>query len=223
MSPGGQERPGPRVGLGVGSGPQRPSQGHGVRHVSSETSGAGCAGGRERQWYGEYCVRNHPVRPAQTPARDWRAGLLGSYWRSGTWGKDPPAKAGDMRATGSIPGLGRSLRGGHVNPLQCSCLENPTDRGAWWATVHGVAKSRIGLKRLAAVAAAGRAPRAGLVAGPGEDGWAGSRQCCAGWWAGIPDGGARGLGCTRPRQRQALSGVPGGVGRRGAGAGLCRL
>ena len=163
-----------------------------------------------------------PPPPPQTPARDWRAGLLGSYWRSGTWGKDPPAKAGDMRATGSIPGLGRSPRGGHVNPLQCSCLENPTDRGAWWATVHGVAKSRIGLKRLAAVAAAGRAPRAGLVARPGEDGWAGSRQCCAGWRAGIPDGGARGLGCTRPRQRQALSGVPGGVGRRGAGAGLCR-
>ena len=49
LSPGGQERPGPRVGMGVGSGPQRPSQGHGVRHVSSETSGAGCAGGRERQ------------------------------------------------------------------------------------------------------------------------------------------------------------------------------
>ena len=43
---------------------------------------------------------------------------------------------------GSIPGLGRSLEGGHGNPLQYSCLENPMDRGAWWATVHGVAKSR---------------------------------------------------------------------------------
>ena len=38
---------------------------------------------------------------------------------------------------GSIPGLGRSPGGGHGNPLQYSCLENPMDRGAWWATVHG--------------------------------------------------------------------------------------
>ena len=49
--------------------------------------------------------------------------------------------AGDVRSSGLISGLGKSLRGGHGNPLQCSCLENPTDRGAWWATVHKVAKS----------------------------------------------------------------------------------
>ena len=42
----------------------------------------------------------------------------------------------------SISGLGRSPGGGHGNPLQYSCLENPMDRGAWWATVHGVAKSQ---------------------------------------------------------------------------------
>ena len=42
----------------------------------------------------------------------------------------------------SIPGLGRSPGGGQGSPLQYSCLENPTDRGAWWATVHGVAKSQ---------------------------------------------------------------------------------
>ena len=41
-----------------------------------------------------------------------------------------------------IPGLGRSPGGEHGNPLQYSCLENPMDRGAWWATVHGVAKSQ---------------------------------------------------------------------------------
>ena len=51
--------------------------------------------------------------------------------------KHLPAIVGDM---GSIPGLGRSPRGGHGNPLQYSCLENPIDREAWWATVHGVAK-----------------------------------------------------------------------------------
>ena len=45
--------------------------------------------------------------------------------------KNQPAKAGDIRDVGSIAGSGRSPRGGHGNPLQYSCLENPTDRGAW--------------------------------------------------------------------------------------------
>ena len=48
---------------------------------------------------------------------------------------------------GVIPGLGRSPGRGHGNPLQYSCLEKPKDGGAWWATVHGVTKSRIRLKR----------------------------------------------------------------------------
>ena len=51
------------------------------------------------------------------------------------------AKAGNLREVGSIPGSGRSSGGGYGNPLQHSCLENPTDRGAWRSTVHGVAKS----------------------------------------------------------------------------------
>ena len=55
--------------------------------------------------------------------------------------KNPPANAGDARDLGSIPGSGRSLREGHSNPFQYFCLENPMDRGAWWATVHEVAKS----------------------------------------------------------------------------------
>ena len=50
--------------------------------------------------------------------------------------KNLPANAGDVCL---IPGLGRSLEEGNGNPLQYSCLENPTDRGARWATVHGVA------------------------------------------------------------------------------------
>ena len=50
-------------------------------------------------------------------------------------GKEPACHAGD---SGSIPGLGRSPGGEHGNPLQDSCLENPMDGGAWWATVHGV-------------------------------------------------------------------------------------
>ena len=50
--------------------------------------------------------------------------------------KNPPARAGDMRYLDPIPGWGRSPGGGHGSPLQYSCLENPMDRGAWWATVH---------------------------------------------------------------------------------------
>ena len=56
--------------------------------------------------------------------------------------KNPPANAGDM---GSFPGSGKSPGEGNGNPFQYSCLGNPTDRGAWWATVHGVAKSRTRL------------------------------------------------------------------------------
>ena len=59
--------------------------------------------------------------------------------------KNPPANAGDARDAGLIPGLGRSPEEEHSNPLQYSCLENPMDRGAWWATVRGVAKSWTGL------------------------------------------------------------------------------
>ena len=56
----------------------------------------------------------------------------------GSFGKESACNAGDL---GSVPGLGRSLGEGNSNPLQYSCLESPMDRGAWWATVHGVAKS----------------------------------------------------------------------------------
>ena len=59
--------------------------------------------------------------------------------------KESTRNAGDLVL---IPGLERSPRGGQGNPLQCSCLENPTDRGAWWATVHRVAKSQTRLKLL---------------------------------------------------------------------------
>ena len=56
--------------------------------------------------------------------------------------KNPTANAGDLGDVGSIPGLERSPGEGHGYPLQCSCLENPMDRGAWWATVHGITKSQ---------------------------------------------------------------------------------
>ena len=61
----------------------------------------------------------------------------------GSDGKESACNVGDLR---SIPGLGRSPGGVHGNLLQCSCLENPMDKGAWWATVHRVAKSWTRLK-----------------------------------------------------------------------------
>ena len=76
--------------------------------------------------------------------------LIGSWkgFPGGPVVKNPPANAGDIRDPGSIPRMGRSSGGGHGNPLQHSCLENPVDRGAWWAAVYEVAQSQTRLKRL---------------------------------------------------------------------------
>ena len=63
--------------------------------------------------------------------------LVNKGFPGGSAVKNLPANVGDMV---SIPGSGRSPGEGNGNPLQYSCLENPTGRGAWWATVHGVAK-----------------------------------------------------------------------------------
>ena len=60
-------------------------------------------------------------------------------------GSDGKASVYSAEDLGSIPGLGRSPGEGNDNPLQYYCLENPMDRGAWWATVHGVTKSRTRL------------------------------------------------------------------------------
>ena len=57
--------------------------------------------------------------------------------------RKPPANAGDVRDVGLIPGSGRCPGGGHGNPLQSSCLENPMDRGAWLLMVHRVAKGQM--------------------------------------------------------------------------------
>ena len=70
-------------------------------------------------------------------------GILGGSegFPGGSVVKNLPANAGDAGDMGLILGWGRSPGGGNGNPLQYFCLENPMDRGAWWATVHGVAKS----------------------------------------------------------------------------------
>ena len=72
--------------------------------------------------------------------------LLQSF-PGGTSGKEP-VNAGDIRDVGFIPGLGRSLGRGYSNPFQYSCLENPMDRRAWWATVRGATKNQTPLKQL---------------------------------------------------------------------------
>ena len=78
---------------------------------------------------------------------------------------NPAASVADARDPGSVPGLGRSSGEGNGNPLQYSCLENPMDRGAWWATVFGVAKESDTTEHLAAAAAAAaRQALAGLPA-----------------------------------------------------------
>ena len=77
----------------------------------------------------------------------------GSYTSStgfpgGSVGEESICNAGDIGDSGPIPESGKSPGGGHSNPFQYSCLENPMDREAWWATVHRVSKSQTQMKRL---------------------------------------------------------------------------
>ena len=75
------------------------------------------------------------------------SGVAGPIPSEGSgWGSFLPAR--DIRDMGSIPGSGKYPGGGHGNPFQYSCLENPMGRGVWWAMIHRVAKSRTGLKWL---------------------------------------------------------------------------
>ena len=74
--------------------------------------------------------------------------ILAMGFPGGSVGKESACKSGDAEDVGSVPRWRRSPGGGHSNPLQYSCLENPMDRGAWRDTIHSVAKSRKRLKRL---------------------------------------------------------------------------
>ena len=77
---------------------------------------------------------------------NFRIGYEDMGFPGGASGKEAACRR--QRDFGSIPGQGRFPGGGHGNPLQYSCLENPMDRGAWWAMVHSITKSQIRLKRL---------------------------------------------------------------------------
>ena len=76
---------------------------------------------------------------------DSRLILYRQGFPGGSVGKESPCNARDTGDAGSIPESGRSPEGGYGNPLQYSCLGNPKDRGAWWATVYGVAKNQTRL------------------------------------------------------------------------------
>ena len=91
-----------------------------------------------RSWWYKLQLKSK-ARENQTPSSKVYLGLqCGSP--GGSMGKESTCNAGNAGDKGSIPGSGRSLEGGHGNPLQYSCLENPMDKGAWWATVHRVTK-----------------------------------------------------------------------------------
>ena len=90
-----------------------------------------------------YCPWGHKESDTTEQLSDFTNTLQG--FPGGTVVKNPPANAGDARDAGSIPGSGRFPESGNGNLLQYSGLENHMDRGAWQATVHGVAKSRTQL------------------------------------------------------------------------------
>ena len=93
-----------------------------------------------------------------------------------------PTRVGDTRDLGLVPASGRPPGGGHGSPLQYSCLENPTDRGAWRATVHGVAKNRTQVSKFSH-----------SVVPDSATPWTSARQaplsmrfCRQGYWSGLP-------------------------------------
>ena len=97
--------------------------------------------------YGQMAIEMEDNRVApEAPPFCSLLGVVCCANKGGAWGHFGHHYAGDIRDLGSITGLERSPGGGHSNPLEHSCLENPMDRGAWWATIHRVAKSQIQMK-----------------------------------------------------------------------------
>ena len=95
----------------------------------------------------ERCVGAQLCRVFQAVKRESEFDSKYNVWASQVTPmiKNLPANARDTRDTGSIPEMGRSPGVGNGNPFQYSCLENSMDKGTWWATVHGAAKSQTQL------------------------------------------------------------------------------
>ena len=120
----------------------------------SSFKGHQCNEGAKRSQQGKYhqCKRNHKPHPPLPTVSLW-VFLDLIYWCRGASQvvlvvKNPPANAGDVRDTGSIPESRRCPGGEHSNPLQHSCLENPMGRGAWWATVYRITKIQTQTKQV---------------------------------------------------------------------------
>ena len=109
-----------------------------------EVSKNGCE--TESGWIWPYSS----IRLGETEVSGWFLAEPNHLSRFPRWlsGKESACSAGDRGDTSLIPGSGRSSGGGHGNPFQYSCQENPMDRGAWWAMVRSVAESQTQLKRL---------------------------------------------------------------------------
>ena len=90
---------------------------------------------------GAWQATAHEMAKSQTPLSDLHFHFTLMTYQAARAVKPLLANAGDARDSGSIPGSERSTGGGHGNPLQYSCWEDPTDTGAWWAAAHRVAKS----------------------------------------------------------------------------------
>ena len=89
-----------------------------------------------------YCLSRDGTRTPCSGRQSLNHWATGEHFKSIIpFGSDDKASAYNAGDPGLIPGWGRSPGRGNGNPLQCSCLENPMDGGAWWATAHGVAKS----------------------------------------------------------------------------------
>ena len=91
---------------------------------------------------GQRCSQLEHTHTHTPPHPRWSNGKESTCIHARTHAINPPASSGD---SGLIPGSGRSPGEGNGNPLQYSCLENAMERGAWWATVHGVTKSQTQL------------------------------------------------------------------------------
>ena len=98
---------------------------------------------------GAACAYPRGLADGYSPLTAFLLTVISCYSRLGVHGKELTCQCRrHVRDADLIPGSGRSPGGGHGNPLQYSCLENPMDREAWWAVVHGVIKSRLWLKQI---------------------------------------------------------------------------
>ena len=136
---------------------------------------------RWTQWTKSWLLQNLPSKWINRSTSQWTIQYTNRWFQSvrdtmkkmkqvALVVKNPPANTGDVRGAGLIPGSEKFPGGRHGNPLQYSCLENPMDRGAWRATVHGVTKSQTWPKWFSTAHSV-----------TGIEGWRCYSKCCGPW------------------------------------------